>query len=81
MQRLSEIQLERVFNTWEKSALHRSEWRKAVRDGYICSRLSDMDEKSSNVNYVKDVLIIYQVALQDGYAKYVEEYFFPKLVT
>ena len=40
-----------------------------------------MDEKSSNVNYVKDVLIIYQVALQDGYAKYVEEYFFPKLVT
>ena len=47
----------------------------------ICSRLRDMDKQSSNMNYVKDVLIIYLVALQDGYAKIVEDYFFPKLVT
>ena len=39
-----------------------------------------MGEQSSNVSYVKDVLIIYLMALQDGYVKNVEEYFFPKLV-
>ena len=36
-----------------------------------------MDEQSSNVNYVKDVLTIYLVALQNGYAKNMEEYFLP----
>ena len=47
----------------------------------ICSRLRDVDKQSSNVNYVKDVLIIYLVALQDGYVNIVEDYFFLKLLT
>ena len=40
-----------------------------------------MGEQSWNMNYVKDVLKIYHVALQAVYVKLVAEYFFPKLVT
>ena len=68
------------YNNWEVSAMYRSEWRKTVRDG--CSlRLRKMEDQSSKRNYVKDVLKIYQVALQAGYVKLVAKYFIPKLVT
>ena len=40
-----------------------------------------MEKQSSSMNYAKDVLKIYQLAVQVGYVKPVAGYFFPKLVT